>query len=122
MINILPLVVADMLLVKRSVINHNQNSSDKRENKHANYLAGAILGLGFFTFYFPLITHIYNEALPNSEPVWPSLTGLIYFDMIENISVFLIAPAIIMYICGVVISSLILGRMETQKITMTEIT
>jgi hypothetical protein len=122
MINILPLVAADMLLVKGSVINHNQNSNNKRENKHANYLAGAILGLGFFTFYFPLITHTYNEALPNSEPVWPSLTGLIYFDMIEKISVFLIAPAVIMGICGVVISSYILDRKETQKITMPELT
>jgi hypothetical protein len=122
MINILPLVAADMLLVKGSAINHNQNSSDKKENKHANYLAGAILGLGFFTIYFPLITHTYNEALPNSEPVWPSLTGLIYFDMIEKISVFLIAPAIIMGICGVVISSHILDRKETQEITMPELT
>jgi hypothetical protein len=122
MINILPLVAVDMLLVKGSAINHNQNSSDKRENKHASYLAGAILGLGFFTIYFPLITHTYNEALPNSEPVWPSLTGLIYFDMIEKISVFLIAPAIIMGICGVVISSYILDRKETQKITMPELT
>ena len=122
MINILPLVAADMLLVKGSVLNHNQNSSDKRENKHANYLAGAILGLGFFTFYFPLITHTYNEALPNSEPVWPSLTGLIYFDMIEKISVFLIPPAILMGICGVVISSHILDRKEMQKITMPELT
>jgi hypothetical protein len=122
MINILPLVAADMLLVKGQVINHNQNSSEKRENRHANYLAGAILGLGFFTLYFPLITHTYNEALPNSEPLWPSLTGLIYFDMIEKISVFLIAPAIIMGICGVVVSSLILDRKETQKITTPELT
>jgi hypothetical protein len=41
---------------------------------------GAGSGLVFFTVYFPLITHTYNEVLPNSQPVWPSLTSEIYIS------------------------------------------
>lgn len=87
----------------------------------ANYLAGAILGLAFFTLYFPLITHTYNEALPNPGPVWPSLTITIYFKMIDEISVFIIAPATIMGIFGVVVASRLLDHKESRKLTTSEL-
>jgi hypothetical protein len=120
-LNILPILAADILLSKGSLHNRNHNFSKQRENKMANYLAGAILGLAFFTLYFPLITHTYNEALPNPGPVWPSLTITIYFKMIDEVSVFIIAPAMIMGIFGVVVASRLLDRKERRKITTSEL-
>ena len=116
-LNILPILAADILLSKGSLHTRNHNFSKQRENKMANYLAGAILGLAFFTLYFPLITHTYNEALPNRGPVWPSLTITIYFKMIDEISVLIIDPATIMGIFGVVVASRILDHKERRKLT-----
>jgi hypothetical protein len=120
-LNILPFLAADILLSKESLHNRNHNFSKQRENKMANYLAGAILGLAFFTLYFPLITHTYNEALPNPGPVWPSLTITIYFKMIDEVSVFIIAPAMIMGIFGVVVASRLLDHKERRKLTTSEL-
>jgi hypothetical protein len=120
-LNILPVLAADILLSKGSLRNRNHNFSKQRENKMANYLAGAILGLAFFTLYFPLITHTYNEALPNPGPVWPSLTITIYFKMIDEVSIFIIAPAMIMGIFGVVVASRSLDHKERRKLTTSEL-
>ena len=120
-INILPIVAADILLVKGSILDRNLNSSKRREDRMANYLTGAILGLTFFTFYFPLLTHTYNEALPNPRPVWPSLTSTTYFGMIDEVSVFIIAPAMTMGVFGVVVASYILDRKERRELTTSEL-
>jgi hypothetical protein len=119
--NILPLVGADLLLSKGPIFKQNHNSAGKRNNKVVNYLAGAILGLSFFTLYFPLITHTYNEALPNAGPVWPSLTSSIYFELIKEISLFTLAPAVIMGIFGVVIASSILDPKERRKVMVQDL-
>ena len=74
-LNILPIFAADILLTKVSADSGKHNSSNGKEKEIGKYLAGAILGLTFFTMYFPLITHTYNEVLPNPQPVWPSLTS-----------------------------------------------
>jgi hypothetical protein len=120
-LNILPILAADILLSKGSLHNRNHNFSKQRENRMANYLVGAILGLAFFTLYFPLITHTYNEALPNPGPVWPSLTITIYFKMIDEVSVFIIAPAMIMGIFGVVVASRLLDHKDRRKLTTSEL-
>jgi hypothetical protein len=120
-LNILPILVADILLSKGSLYNRNHNFSKQRENKMADYLAGAILGLAFFTLYFPLTTHTYNEALPNPGPVWPSLTVAIYFKMIDEVSVFIIAPGMIMGIFGVAVASRLLDHKERRKVTTSEL-
>lgn len=80
------------------------------------YLAGAIFGLMFFTIYFPLITHTYNEVLPRSQPVWPSLTTIIYFKMINEISLVLIPLGMIMGVLGVVVSSMIFRLKEERQL------
>ncbi|MDQ3839841.1 MAG: hypothetical protein M3297_11295 [Thermoproteota archaeon] len=114
--NVLPLVGTDLLLSKGSIITEqNHVSVNKRENNVINYLAGSILGLSFFTLYFPLITHTYNEALPNAGPVWPSLTSLIYFKIIQGMGLFAIVPAMIMGVFGVAMSSNILGLQQRRK-------
>ena len=103
-LNILPIIAADILL---TMVSSNKCNHDRYTNRVCwiRYLAGGILGLVFFTFYFPLITHTYNEVLPNSQPVWPSLTSTIYFKMVNDIGVFLIPPGILMGILGVVVAS-----------------
>jgi hypothetical protein len=120
-LNILPILAADILLSKGSLHNRNHIFSKQRENRMASYLVGAILGLAFFTLYFPLITHTYNEALPNPGPVWPSLTITIYFQMIDEVSIFIIAPAMIMGIFGVVVASRSLDHKERRKLTTSEL-
>jgi hypothetical protein len=120
-LNILPILAADILLSKGSLHNRNHNFSKQRENRMANYLVGAILGLAFFTLYFPLITHTYNEALPNPGPVWPSLTITIYFKMIDEVSVYIIAPAMIMGIFGVVVASRLLNHKDRRKLITSEL-
>ena len=115
-LNILPIIAADILLTMES---SNKSNHDRYTNRvcWTKYLAGGILGLVFFTLYYPLITHTYNEVLPNSQPVWPSLTSTIYFKMVNDIGVFLIPPGILMGILGVVVASKIFTfKSERQMI------
>ena len=70
-------------------------SSLSAKTKIVNYIAGAVLGVTFFTLYYPLITHTYNEVLSNPQSVWPSLTSSIYFGMIGKIYPLIIIPVII---------------------------
>jgi hypothetical protein len=51
-----------------------------------------------------MITHIYNEVLSN-QPVWPSLTAPIYFDMITQIYPLVILPAVGVGILGTIVSN-----------------
>lgn len=118
-LNILPIIAADILLTKASSNNSNQNSNSKREN-WIKYIAGAILGLIFFTIYFPLITYTYNEVLPDSQPVWPSLTSIIYFKMVNEIGIFLIPPSMIMGLLGVEFASKILALKEKRELVTSE--
>ena len=115
-LNILPIIAADILL---TMVSSNKSNHDRCTNRvcWTKYLAGGILGLVFFTLYYPLITHTYNEVLPNSQPVWPSLTSTIYFKMVNDIGVFLIPPGILMGILGVVVASKIFTfKSERQMI------
>ena len=73
------------------------------------YTSGGILGSSFFMLYYPMITHIYNEVLFN-QPVWPSLTAPIYFDMIIQIYPLLAAPSIGVGILGTIFSSKLINR------------
>jgi hypothetical protein len=115
-LNILPIFAADILLTKLSADSGKHNSSNGKEKEIGKYLAGAILGLAFFTMYFPLITHTYNEVLPNSQPVWPSLTSTIFFRMIDDFIPFIMAPAMLMGVFGVFAASKILDRKEERRL------
>lgn len=115
-LNILPIFAADILLTKLSADSGKHNSRNGKEKEIAKYLAGAILGLAFFTMYFPLITHTYNEVLPNPQPVWPSLTSTIFFRMIDDFIPFIMAPAMLMGIFGVVVATKILDRKEERQL------
>jgi hypothetical protein len=94
-LNIIPIVAVDILLSKLST----------PKTKIVNYVAGAVIGSIFFTLYYPLITHTYNEVLSNSQTVWPSLTSSIYFKMIDKIYPLMVIPAAITGIMATIISS-----------------
>jgi hypothetical protein len=112
LLNIIPIIAMDALLSKFSRSHNNSNNN----KEIANYIAGAILGLIFFMLYYPLITHTYNEALPNPQPVWPSLTSLIYFNMIGQLFPLIIVPAIIAGILGVIVSSKVFTQKPAPKL------
>jgi hypothetical protein len=97
-LNIIPIVAVDILLSKLST----------PKTKIVNYIVGAIIGSIFFTLYYPLITHTYNEVLSNSQTVWPSLTSSIYFKMIDKIYPLMVIPAAVTGILATIISSKII--------------
>ena len=94
-LNIIQIVALDILLSKLST----------PKTKIVNYVAGAVIGSIFFTLYYPLITHTYNEVLSNSQTVWPSLTSSIYFKMIDKIYPLMVIPAAVTGIMATIISS-----------------
>lgn len=94
-LNIIPIVAVDILLSKLST----------PKTKIVNYVAGAVIGSIFFTLYYPLITHTYNEVLSNSQTVWPSLTSSIYFKMIDKIYPLMVIPAAAIGIVATIVSS-----------------
>jgi uncharacterized membrane protein YfcA len=91
-------------------------SSLSAKTKIVNYIAGAVLGVTFFTLYYPLITHTYNEVLSNPQSVWPSLTSSIYFGMIGKIYPLIIIPAMTTGILGSIISTKLTQLRSRTKI------
>jgi hypothetical protein len=99
-LNIIPIVAADIILSKLSI----------PRTKIINYVAGAILGSTFFMLYYPLITHTYNEVVLNPQAVWPSLTSSLYFKMIGEIYPLMVIPAMATGILGTIISTKIIHQ------------
>ncbi|HYZ95317.1 MAG TPA: hypothetical protein VE524_01750 [Nitrososphaeraceae archaeon] len=96
-LNIIPILIADVFLSKLPL------------KRMFIYISGGILGSSFFMLYYPMITHIYNEVSSN-QPVWPSLTAPIYFDMISQIYPLLVVPAVGVGILGTIVSSRLINR------------
>jgi hypothetical protein len=94
--NFIPIVAADALLsFSRSRI--------------SLYVAGAIVGLAFFTLYYPLITYTYGKVL-GQNTIWPSLIASTYFEMLGKVMPLVVAPAAAMGILGAAISSRLIAR------------
>lgn len=96
-LNLIPIIIADIFLSKLPL------------KRVYIYTSGGILGSSFFMLYYPMITHIYNEVVTN-QPLWPSLTAHIYFDMIFQIYPLLAVPAIGVGILGAIVSSRLINR------------
>src|ERR687898_827278 len=96
-LNIIPIIIADIFLSKLPL------------KRMFIYTSGGILGSSFFMLYYPMITHIYNEVLSN-QPVWPSLTAPIYFDMITQIYPLVVLPAVGVGILGTIVSTRLVNR------------
>jgi hypothetical protein len=118
LINVIPIIAIDVLL-SLSLPSFGKSSSSlstttsttfsislsQTRKRIVSTLAGIVLGLTFFMLYFPLITHTYNEVSTNPQPVWPSLTATIYFEMIDELYPILIISSMAAGILGVVVSS-----------------
>jgi hypothetical protein len=115
LINVIPIIAIDALLSLPSLGISSSSSStisislSQTRKRIVSILAGAVLGLTFFMLYFPLITHTYNEVSTNPQPVWPSVTAAIYFEMIDEMYPILVISSIAAGILGVVVSSKLIG-------------
>ena len=113
LINVIPIIAIDALLSLPSLgISSSSTISislSQTRKRIVSILAGAVLGLTFFMLYFPLITHTYNEVSTNPQPVWPSVTAAIYFEMIDEMYPILVISSIAAGILGVVVSSKLTG-------------
>jgi hypothetical protein len=120
LINVIPIIAIDALLSLPSlgILSSSSTPSSsttisislsQTRKRIVSILAGAVLGLTFFMLYFPLITHTYNEVATNPQPVWPSVTATIYFEMIDEMYPILVISSIAAGILGVVVSSKLTG-------------
>jgi hypothetical protein len=96
LVNLLPFVAADTLL-------------SFFKSRISLYAAGAIIGIAFFTLYYPLITYTYEQVLSEQE-VWPSLIAPTYFGMIATVVPLVVAPAAAMGIVGASISERLMTK------------
>jgi hypothetical protein len=110
LLNVIPIVVIDLLLSLPALGISLLMSLSQTRKKIVNVLVGIILGLTFFMLYFPLITHTYNEVSINPQPVWPSVTASIYFEMIDEMYPLLVVSSMAAGILGVVVSSKLTGQ------------
>lgn len=94
--NIIPFVAADALL-------------SFSRSKVSAYAAGAIVGITFFTLYYPLITYTYNAVL-EQKTVWPSLIAPTYFEMLGTVFPLVAAPAAAMGTAGALASDKLIAK------------
>lgn len=105
LLNVIPIILIDVLLSLPALGIASPILLSQTRKKIAKMLAGIVLGLTFFMLYFPLITHTYNEVSINPQPVWPSVTASIYFEMIDEMFPLLVVSSMAAGILGVVVSS-----------------
>jgi hypothetical protein len=105
LLNVIPIILIDVLLSLPALGISSPILLSQTRKKIVKMLAGIILGLTFFMLYFPLITHTYNEVSINPQPVWPSVTASIYFEMIDEMFPLLVVSSMAAGILGVVVSS-----------------
>lgn len=105
LLNVIPIILIDVLLSLPALGISSPILLPQTRKKIVKMLAGIVLGLTFFMLYFPLITHTYNEVSINPQPVWPSVTALIYFEMIDEMFPLLVVSSMAAGILGVVVSS-----------------
>jgi peptidoglycan/LPS O-acetylase OafA/YrhL len=94
--NIIPFVVADALM-------------SFSRSKISLYAAGAIVGIAFFTLYYPLITYTYNAVL-EQKTIWPSLIAPTYFEMVGTVFPLVAAPAALMGTAGALASEKLIAK------------
>lgn len=95
--NIIPFLAADALL-------------SFSRSKYSIYAAGAIVGVSFFTLYYPLITYTYTAAM-EIRNTWPSLIAITYFKILGTVFPLVAAPAAAAGIAGAIAS----GRLTVKN-------
>ncbi|MDH3618842.1 MAG: hypothetical protein OEM89_08975 [Nitrosopumilus sp.] len=96
--NLIPLIVSDYIISK---LNY----------KHAKYIGAGILGSTFYMFYYPYIMYTYNEVLLG-KLVSPSLIYSIYFELIIQVFLITLIPAIIAAFAGCYFSKRVSDKIE----------
>jgi hypothetical protein len=67
------------------------------------FFVGGLVGSVFYMVYYPYIMYTYNEILLG-KLVSPSLIYFVYFELIQNVLLYTLIPAIVMGIVGIVTS------------------
>ena len=99
-LNLLPFVLSDVILFFN-------------KSKKSFLFVGGFLGSLFYMIYYPYVVYTFNEILLG-KLVSPSLIYFVYFELIEDVLLFTMGPAILM---GVLAS--ILSVKISKKILMT---
>jgi len=95
-LNLIPFVIADVFL-------------KLNRSKISMLFVGSLVGSVFYMVYYPYIMYTYNEILLG-KLVSPSLIYFVYFELIQNVLMYTIIPAIVMGMVGVLLSSKISKR------------
>ncbi|MDH3610270.1 MAG: hypothetical protein OEM79_00760 [Nitrosopumilus sp.] len=88
--NMIPIVMADLIV-------------SFRKTKKVSFVAGGILGSGFYMVYYPYIMYTYNEFLLG-KLVSPSMIYHTYFELMPQVIQFTIIPAVIMGVIGALVA------------------
>jgi len=110
LLNIVPIIAADILLTKV----YTQSNSDK-PRKVARIIAGAILGITFFTLQYPYIAYTYNEVMQNPEVISPLNVNTVYLGMIQVLPI-IIVPSILAGVFGVMMGSYLFPHHSAQPL------
>ena len=89
-LNLIPFIIADIFL-------------KLNRSKLTLFFIGGLLGSIFYMVYYPYIMYTYNEILLG-KLVSPSLIYFVYFELIQTVLLYTLAPAIIMGVIGVILS------------------
>ena len=90
--NLIPFVVSDVVL-------------RLNKSKIALFAIGGFLGSIFYMIYYPYIMYTFNEILLG-KLVSPSLIYFVYFELIRDVMLFTLVPAIVMGVIGVLCSGI----------------
>ena len=112
LLNIVPIIAVDILLTK--VYEH---TTSNKSRKVAGIIAGAILGITFFTLQYPYIAYTYNEVLQNPEIISPLNVNAVYLEIIQLVPI-IILPSMLAGIFGVLIASELLSPHSAQQLQM----
>ena len=89
-LNLIPFVIADVILFFN-------------KTKKSLIIVGGLFGSTFYMVYYPYVMYTFNEVLLG-KLVSPSLIYFVYFEMIDDVLILTVVPAIIMGIAAVFIS------------------
>ena len=90
-LNLIPFIVSDIFL-------------KLNRSKISMFFVGGLVGSVFYMVYYPYIMYTYNEILLG-KLVSPSLIYFVYFELIQDVLIYTLIPAIIMGMVGVLLSS-----------------
>ena len=100
-LNLIPFVISDIILLFN-------------KNRKAFIFVGGLLGSVFYMVYYPYVMYTFNEILLG-KLVSPSLIYFVYFEIIEDVLMLTMIPAIIMGIFAVVISEKLSKKILVSK-------